>query len=456
MHLISNPSNRTSFNLIFTLIYFSFLTLLSSCSVSKHKATPINLIDSSAQILLNNKELKAAHAGISIYNPVTNTYLYNYQGDKYFIPASNTKIMTCYAAMKYLGDSLIGLNVFDYQNELVISPTGDPTLLHPDYKIQPVLNFLLHQTKPIYFKPNKWEETAFGAGWSWDDYLYDYSAERSAFPIYGNVLNISGTIKNPDVQPPSFLNNITFNNIKDSNKYTYEVKRQQFANLFSADSTNNDTTSFSIPFITSDSLSVELLSNTFGRQIKTIQEEATMPSLILTYKIHSQPTDSMLKTMMHRSDNFFAEQSLLMVSNEMLGLMSDAKIIDTLLKTDFNMMPQPPQWVDGSGLSRYNLFTPQDFIFVLNKMRNEFSWNRITTIFPTGGTGTLSSRYKNYFGKIFAKTGSLSNNLSISGYLITNKGQTYIFSIMVGNYMSSGIIIRNAIESFLESVINNY
>ena len=33
---------------------------------------------------------------------------------------------------------------------------------------------------------------------------------------------------------------------------------------------------------------------------------------------------------MHRSDNFFAEQTLLMVSNEKLGLMSDAKNINIL------------------------------------------------------------------------------------------------------------------------------
>src|SRR5215216_2947832 len=106
-----------------------------------------------------------------------------------------------------------------------------------------------------------------------------------------------------------------------------------------------------------------------------------------TYTIHSQPTDSLLKPMMHRSDNFFAEQSLLMVSNERLGFMNDARIIDTLLKTDFKDLPQKPRWVDGSGLSRYNLFTSQDFVFILNKMKNEFGMERIKVIFPTGNEG---------------------------------------------------------------------
>ena len=61
--------------------------------------------------------------------------------------------------------------------------------------------------------------------------------------------------------------------------------------------------------------------------------------------------------------------------------MNDEKIIDTLLKTDFKDLPQKPRWVDGSGLSRYNLFTPQDFVAILNKMKNEFGMERIKVIF---------------------------------------------------------------------------
>ena len=160
--------------------------------------------------------------------------------------------------------------------------------------------------------------------------------------------------------------------------------------------------------------------------------------------------------MMHRSDNFFAEQTLLMVSNQILGVMNDDKIIDTLLKTDFKDLPQKPNWADGSGLSRYNLFSPQDFVFVLNKMRNEFEWKRITTIFSTGGSGTLSARYKNLEGKIYAKTGTLSNNLALSGYVITNKGKTLIFAILVGNHTAAGVDIRNAMEQFLTGIIEKY
>ena len=172
--------------------------------------------------------------------------------------------------------------------------------------------------------------------------------------------------------------------------------------------------------------------------------------------IHSQPTDSLLKPMMHRSDNFFAEQSLLMVSNAKLGVMSDEKIIDTLLKTDLSDLPQKPRWADGSGLSRYNLFTPQDFVTILTKMKNEFGMTRIKTILPTGGEGTISSYYKTDSGFIYAKTGTLSGVVALSGFLYTKKNKLLVFSVLVNNHRASATDVRRAVEKFIQGIRNKY
>lgn len=72
--------------------------------------------------MLDTKALQAAHVGISIFDPAADKYLYNYQGDKYFVPASNTKLPTCYAAMKYLGDSLTSALVDETDTSIVIIP----------------------------------------------------------------------------------------------------------------------------------------------------------------------------------------------------------------------------------------------------------------------------------------------------------------------------------------------
>jgi D-alanyl-D-alanine carboxypeptidase/D-alanyl-D-alanine-endopeptidase (penicillin-binding protein 4) len=89
-------------------------------------------------------------------------------------------------------------------------------------------------------------------------------------------------------------------------------------------------------------------------------------------------------------------------------------------------------------------------------MKNEFAWQRITTILPTGGTGTLSSLYKQYAGRIYAKTGSLSNHLALSGYLLTRKGRTLVFSIMVNAEMAPSNNIRKGMEKFLTGIIDKY
>jgi D-alanyl-D-alanine carboxypeptidase/D-alanyl-D-alanine-endopeptidase (penicillin-binding protein 4) len=155
---------------------------------------------------------------------------------------------------------------------------------------------------------------------------------------------------------------------------------------------------------------------------------------------------------MHNSDNFFAEQTLLMASNEYLGYMSDEKMIDTILTSTLASLPQRPKWVDGSGLSRYNLATPASIVFLLNKMKNEFGLERLKEILPTGGKGTLLNYFKTEAGYIFAKTGTLSNNCALSGFLITKKGKLLIFSVMNNNYITGATPIRRAVEKFLKQI----
>ena len=189
----------------------------------------------------------------------------------------------------------------------------------------------------------------------------------------------------------------------------------------------------------------------FSKQKDAVRVSNNPISYLFT-PLYSQPTDSLLKPMMHRSDNFFAEQSLLMVSNAKLGYMNDEKIIDTLLKTDFNDLPQKPKWADGSGLSRYNLFTPQDFVAILNKMKNEFGMERLKVILPTGGEGTISNYYKADSGYIYGKTGTLSGVVAFSGFLYTKNGRLLIFSTLINNHQTSSTEVRRAIEKFLQEV----
>ena len=85
--------------------------VMLSCHTQQKIQSTVSFNHSANQdTLLASPDLNGAHIGFAVYNPSNKTYLYNYQGDKYFIPASNIKIVTCYTAMKYLGDSLLGIS----------------------------------------------------------------------------------------------------------------------------------------------------------------------------------------------------------------------------------------------------------------------------------------------------------------------------------------------------------
>ena len=423
----------------------------AACSTQKKTAKLVS------RALLHKPEVATAHVGISIMDAATGKYIYNYQGDKYAIPASNTKLLTCYATMKHLGDSLVGLRYEERSDETLIQATGDPTLLHPDFKTQPVYEFL--KTSPRIVLSSRGSTPAFfpfGRGWAWDDYQDDYMAERSELPIYGNCAWFTVKKETVTVMPRAFDNNTLHPVEKGS---AVKVVRNWEDNTFQGrmQTARQNTVNIAIPFKTIENGTAtgwRLLEDTLNKKIgMSSQLDSRLP---LSKAIHSQPTDTLLKIMMHRSDNFFAEQSLLMVSNTMLGHMSDSQIIDSLLRSDYAAMPQKPQWVDGSGLSRYNLITPQDFVWLLRKMKQEFSWQRITGIFQTGGQGTLSSYYKKYAGRIYAKTGTLSNNVALSGYLITNKGKTLAFSVIVNNHKAVVSNIRREVEELLGNIIEKY
>ncbi len=463
------------------IINYSLLIILASCSVSKQIAKQADTI------LLKDSSISTGFIGISIYEPATGKYWYNYNAMKNFIPASNTKLFSLYAGMKYLGDSLTGIYYQDLSDTVInIFPTGDPSFLHEDFKRHPVLDFLKGQNKTIYVAKT-FTENALGLGWAWDDYNDDYMVERNPFPVYGNTLKIetknftyTGAFSadiNWKIIPSFFESHISNSFLLPYNYIAafkgdsviarkellnFDIIRERSTNHLNINKTSSKFTKQEIPFVTDGvNTVIEILNSQFGLKLKpgSLSDNSlygVTPPHSELHKIKSQLTDSLFKPMMHRSDNFFAEQTLLMASNERLGYMSDQAIIDTLLTTDLKDLPQRPKWVDGSGLSRYNLFTPQAFIYILNKMRNEFGMPRLKTILPTGGEGTLKSYYKKDSSFIYAKTGTLSNNCALSGFLTTNSGKLLIFSILANHYQTGATPIRQAVERFLTGVREKY
>src|SRR5215210_5613294 len=76
--------------------------------------------------MLSQEPFTDAHTGISIFDASSQKSIFSFNANKYFLPASNVKLFTLYAALKYIGDSLPGLQYDDSGDTLFIYPTGDP------------------------------------------------------------------------------------------------------------------------------------------------------------------------------------------------------------------------------------------------------------------------------------------------------------------------------------------
>lgn len=423
---------------LFLQFLFFIGFLLSSCSIQKAQKQ-----------LLNAAPLKGAHVGIAIYNETSAKWIQQYQQDHYFTPASNVKIAATYLGLSFLGDSIPGWAVAEKPDTLFLIPKGDPSFLHPEFSYQPVWERLKNTQKviAICLDASKDNFGFFGNGWSWNDYDQDYQPERSRIPIYGNVVHFYQKNKKLiSIAPFFFFKNNAALASAEGKDWTRNFLTQDFFPT----TRKNESNYFQVPFKTNDSFK-QLLEDTLKKPIIVLNQFEHI--LGQTKILKTVPTDSLLKIMMHRSDNFYAEQILLMASEQLLGSMNDAAIIDSFSKTEFASLPNPMRWVDGSGLSRYNLNTPANFIAILQQMQAKFGEARLRSIFEKGGEGTLSNYYSLFPGVIYAKTGTLGNQVALSGLITTAKRQKLFFSVLVANHMSkTSAGVRREVERYLTKV----
>ncbi len=413
--------------------------ILISCSLQKK-------VGNKATIIINDSLLHAGFVGISIYDTEIEKSVYRYNADKYFVPASNMKLFTLYAGLQFLPDSLPGIQVFENKDGVYIYPTGDPTFLHPSFHTQRVYDFLKNTTKPLFLVKENNSFKKWGSGWSWDDYEEAFMPERSSFPMYGNVVKIDSNQFSIPVFKDYSIYPVLINNSNDF----YSVKRSFDKNLFIFSTITEKQKPVSIPFITSDILVCKLLSDTLHKNI-SITDTSIIEKETQLYTVNSQNRDSVMALMMKNSDNFIAEQLMLMISKLQYGIMTN-NIFDSVSSVAFNDLPQPIKWKDASGLSRYNQCTPDGIIYLLRKLKSKAGMKRMESFLPKGNEGTLKNYFLSEGAAIHAKTGSMSNVYCMSGYIVNKKNKLLIFSILTNNIPGPLSHARKKIESFLKEV----
>ncbi|WP_323757035.1 D-alanyl-D-alanine carboxypeptidase/D-alanyl-D-alanine-endopeptidase [Roseivirga sp.] len=441
------------------IIFLSLICGLQSLQAQKY---------SKKRILKDLKELpgfEQAFVGFMLVDPKNEKTIVSQFDDKYMTPASNTKLFTLYAGLHFLGNNIPALQYIIKNDSLIFWGTGNPLFLHPEYNDTTALHFLKSHSENLYYWPRPMEDDRLGPGWGWDDYNGYYSAEKSVFPIYGNSVMAylnkeEKTIKvSPSYLEPQFIfkkdslirlkGKVQRDEMKNSYEYTFPSEHDfDIVNYSPIDTLVR-------PFLYSSELFVQLLSDTLDREVTIIKKPE---NVALAQTLYASLTDSLYKSMLQESDNLFAEQVLLMASGLETDTLSTASMIKKTKELMFNDEQDELVWVDGSGLSRYNMFTPRTITNLLLKLHKELGEERLFELLPVGGiSGTLKDWYAGENEPyIYAKSGTLRNNYALSGYLRTERGKTLIFSFIVNHYEESTDKVRKSIETVLRKIRASY
>jgi D-alanyl-D-alanine carboxypeptidase/D-alanyl-D-alanine-endopeptidase (penicillin-binding protein 4) len=109
---------------------------------------------------------------------------------------------------------------------------------------------------------------------------------------------------------------------------------------------------------------------------------------------------------------------------------------------------------DGSGLSAYNLVTPQAVLGVL-EWTDEQPWReayRAALAAPGEEDSTLERRLTSLGDRLQAKTGTISNVNSLSGFLRTDDGRDLVFSILTNGSGLPPAAVRSAMDRVVQAL----
>lgn len=424
-------------------------------SVETLRNLPLKTTDSLSYLIEHNSILKNHFVGFVLHDLDDNKDLLSINGNRSFTPASNMKLYTLYTALNFLDDRVTAFEYRETMDSLIVRATGDPSFLDPYQKDnEGPYNFLKDSEKQLYLDLSLFQDERFGQGWAWDDFPYYYQAEKSAFPIYANKFYLRKESLDSTLQVfPDYFSSFMSGSLDTlANRFDRDIHDNNFSVNWHKIKDRKIVTD--IPLSTSPELLIDLLSDTLNKKVQLLDSPRNQDNY---ESFEGIATDSLLEEIMIISDNFIAEQLLLQCSYEKLGYMKTKDIIDLAKEELFKDMPDEIRWVDGSGLSRYNLVTPSNNIWVLKKILDHWDLDKIKSYFPSGkGNDTLDESFQYEKPWIYAKTGSLSNNFNLSGYICTRSDKVLVFSFMNNHFMDKRSAVIREMNNILSFVRDNY
>jgi D-alanyl-D-alanine carboxypeptidase/D-alanyl-D-alanine-endopeptidase (penicillin-binding protein 4) len=204
---------------LLSLLYLFVMPL--SLIAAAQSATPQQSVSQQTETLESLRARLAAHLstprytsaawGVKVLSLDTGVTLFEHNGDKYFSPASNTKLYTAALALDRLGtDFRVKTSLYAtarpdadgrIKGDLIVYGRGDPSIAatwnEGDYfrGIEPLVSSLVAAGVKQIDGDLVGDESyfigpPFGSGWEWDDLQWYYGAEVSALSINDNSIDL--------------------------------------------------------------------------------------------------------------------------------------------------------------------------------------------------------------------------------------------------------------------------
>ncbi len=178
---------------------------------------------------------------------------------------------------------------------------------------------------------------------------------------------------------------------------------------------------------------------------------ASVPSSAKVIYTLSRSIGDVLKRMMKKSDNLYAESMFyqLSPSRPATAKLSRQRVNQLIKK--FYLNPEDYYIADGSGLSLYNYVTAQlEVEFLKWAYRNSDIYQPLYNSMPIAGVdGTLEYRMTTgkAYNNVHAKTGTVTKISALAGYLKASNGHILCFSII-----NNGVEKASTARGFQDSV----
>lgn len=430
------------------------------------------LISSSLQQNLNKilSHFRGFNTGVSIQSLSTGKVLYQYNANRGFIPASTLKLFTGIAALDYLGPH------FQFKTRLLTNPgarvhngvltgnlyikfSGDPYLTLDDLK--EMLETLNEQhinriQGNIVIDDTVIDRSTWPPGRVIDDRIFCYAAPVTATIINRNCFSLSVKPNQHLLHPTVTKSNSNLGIVIDNQAVTKRLKHTSYSLDLkpNAASKNHYTLrgylspkigplSFAValqnPNLATYDIVAGLLRKYSIRYSNLIYGKT--PPLAKTLTENSSPELAFLiKNMLKKSDNLIADSLLKKLGEKYFSVQGSWKTgknaVQAILanKTDIDF--KHLIMVDGSGLSRNNIVTPNAFVKLLNFAYTQLPDSDLLfeSLPKSGIDGTLKHRLGGpSLGRVHAKTGSMHGISSLAGYVLTANNQVLAFSILIND-----------------------